>query len=71
MVWRSMSLHGVGPIFRIKEKMDQYMYRQILEVMEPYADESLPLTWTLMHNNDRKHTKKAVKQWREEKQIRV
>lgn len=65
MAWYGADIQNQG-------KMDQYVYWNILEnVMEPYANKSLPLTWTLMHANDPKHTAKTVKQWLEEKQIRA
>ncbi|GJQ78551.1 putative phosphatidylinositol-3,4-bisphosphate 4-phosphatase [Trypoxylus dichotomus] len=40
-------------------------------VMEPYADEFLPVTWSLLHDNDPKHAARTVKQWLDETQIRV
>ncbi|GJQ75425.1 hypothetical protein Trydic_g23593 [Trypoxylus dichotomus] len=52
--------------------MDQYVHRNILEnVMEPYVAGFLLVTWNLMHDNNPKKTARTVKQWLEEKQIRM
>ena len=46
MVWRAFSWHGVGPIHKIDGRMNQYLYKVILStVMEPYADENMPVTY--------------------------
>ncbi|GJQ78837.1 putative sagittal suture morphogenesis [Trypoxylus dichotomus] len=49
-VWASISWRGVGPIFRIAGEM-----------MEAYADEFPPVTWSLMHDNDPKYTARTGK----------
>ncbi|GJQ76852.1 hypothetical protein Trydic_g15058 [Trypoxylus dichotomus] len=50
-----------------------YTYRiaTVKNMMEPYADEFLPVTWSLMRDKDPEHTTRTVKQWLEEKQIRM
>lgn len=64
MVWGCFSWNGVGPLHRIKGKMDQTQYREILEtVMLPHANEKMPRNWTFMHDNDPKHTAMTVKTW--------
>ncbi|GJQ73601.1 hypothetical protein Trydic_g13945 [Trypoxylus dichotomus] len=37
----------------------------------PSIRDSTLVTWSLKHNTDPKHTARTVKQWLEEKQIRV
>ena len=34
--------------------------------MESYADDNLPVTWILMHDNDPNHIARSVKFWLEE-----
>lgn len=64
VIWGCFSWRGVGPIHRVKGIMDQYMYINILEnILQPYADEFMPVTWKLVQDNDPKHTAKSVKQW--------
>lgn len=71
-VWGGMSWYGVGPLVKIDGILDQYKYKDILQnVMEPYADDNLPVTWVLMHDNDPKHTARSVKSWLEENKINV
>lgn len=72
MVWGCMSWLGVGPLVKIDGIMDQHKYKQILQdVMEPYADEFLPITWKFMQDNDPKHTSRLVKSWLEEQKIDI
>lgn len=64
MVWACFSYNGVGPIYWIKEIMDQYVYVRILEeVMYPYAEEEMPLRWVFQQDNDPKHTSRRAKKW--------
>lgn len=62
-VWACFSWYGVGPIYLIKEIMDQHIYvDDILQtVMLPYADENMPLRWIFQQDNDPKHTSKKAK----------
>ena len=70
MVWGAFSWHGVGPIHRITQRMDQYVYKDIMEnTMEPYADEVMPVTFIFQQDNDPKHTAKSVKAWFYEKKL--
>jgi hypothetical protein len=46
MVWGCFSWHGLGPLHRLTDKMDQFQYKEILEtVMLPHAQENLPENW--------------------------
>lgn len=72
MVWAAMSWYGVGPIVRIDTKMDQHVYKKILiDHMEPYFDDNMPLSSIFMHDNDPKHTSKLVKNWFVGQKIRL
>ncbi len=62
MVWGCISGHGVGPLVKIEGIMDRYKYLDILRMhMIPHSEENLPLRWSFQHDNDPKHTAKAVK----------
>ncbi|GJQ66039.1 hypothetical protein Trydic_g4129 [Trypoxylus dichotomus] len=62
MVWRCMFRRSVGPIYRIKGIMHQHQCTHIMEnVLVPYPDENLPITWKLFHDNHPKHTARSVK----------
>ncbi|GJQ64975.1 hypothetical protein Trydic_g10115 [Trypoxylus dichotomus] len=62
MVWGCMFWTGVGSIYSIGGIMDQYQYIHVLEnVLIFYADENLPITCKLVHDNDPKQTVKSVK----------
>lgn len=64
MVWGCFSMSGVGPLYCIRNKMDQIQYREILDtIMLPYSKQSLPLDFIFQHDNDPKHTAKTIKQW--------
>lgn len=72
MVWACFSWNGTGPIYWIKETLNQNIYINLLEqVMLPYAEENMPLLWTYQQDNDPKHTSKAVKAWFERNNINV
>lgn len=72
MVWGAFSYFGVGPLFWIKETMDQVKYREILsDVMLPYATENMPDSWVFQQDNDPKHTARAVKRWFEDNNVRI
>lgn len=72
IVWGCFSWNGVGPIHRIIGKMDQIMYKNILnDVMLPFAEEEMPLVWKFQQDNDPKHTAKSVKKWFEDQKLNV
>lgn len=72
MVWGCFSSHGMGPLHRIEGIMDKFVYKNILEnVMEPYAEEFMPITYEFQQDNDPKHTSKLVKKWFRDNQIKV
>lgn len=72
MVWGCFSYSGIGPICQITEKMDRFLYKNILEnEMLPYADENMPLIWVFQHDNDPKHTSKVVSEWLKASNVRV
>ena len=41
------------------------------EIYKRYADDNLPVTWILMHNNNLKHSATSVKSWLEKNKINV
>lgn len=72
MVWGCFSKSGPGPIVRIDQIMDQYLYLDILNRhMLPYAEENMPLQWQFQQDNDPKHTARSVKRWFEAKNVNV
>ena len=61
---RGEATDGVGPIFWMKDIMDQHRYLNIIQtVMLPHAEWEMPLKCQFMHDNGPKHTAKAVKKW--------
>jgi transposase len=72
MVWGGFSRNGPGPIHQINGIMDRFVYLGILtDILEPYADDYLPLNWIFQQDNDPKHTSRIVKDWLQEKRIEV
>lgn len=72
MVWGAFSWHGVGPIHRIVGRMDQHVYKGIIEnVMIPYCSSSMPATYTFQQDNDPKHTSRLVKNYLLESNVAV
>lgn len=72
IVWGCFSWDGVGPLHRIQGRMDQVIYKHIMEqVMLPHAEENLPLVWKFQQDNDPKHTAKSIKKWFNDNQIEV
>lgn len=72
MVWGCFSGQGLGPLQKIDGIMDRFLYKDILEnVMVPYAEWSMPLSWHFQHDNDPKHTSKFVKDWLADQNIDV
>lgn len=57
MILGASAWHGVGPIMRINGKTDNYQYLSILKnEIKSFVFNSMPLNWTLMQDNDLKHT---------------
>lgn len=72
MVWGCFCHAGVGTIHEIRETMDRFVYRNVLEnVMLPFAEESMPLVWVFKHYNDPKHKSRFVTDWLFKSKIRV
>lgn len=57
MVVMAFSWHGLGPIVKIDNWMDQGVYKAILmNHIEPFTEDNMPVKWTFVHGNDLKHT---------------
>ena len=53
MLWGAMFSRGVGPLHKIDRNMDKFQYVRILsDIMMPYADKNLPVTWMFQQDND-------------------
>uniref|UniRef100_A0A8R1I4R6 Transposase Tc1-like domain-containing protein n=1 Tax=Caenorhabditis japonica TaxID=281687 RepID=A0A8R1I4R6_CAEJA len=64
MVWGCFHANGVGPLIRITEIMNRYMYKDILEKeMLPYGRFQMVRGWLFQQDNDPKHTSHFVKDW--------
>jgi hypothetical protein len=66
MMWGCMTLSGPGMMCRIEGRMDQYMYREILEqeLIHTLHAYNLDLANLIFqHDNDPKHTSKSVRHW--------
>lgn len=72
-VWGCFSYSGVGPLYWIKEIMDQHIYvDDILQnIMLPYSEDNMPLKMVFMQDNDPKHTSRKAKSFFEAHQINV
>ena len=73
MLWGCFSSAGTGALVRIKGKMDGAKYRRILEENLLHSARKLKLGWkfTFQHDNDLKHTAKAILEWFRNKKINV
>ncbi|KAJ4937980.1 hypothetical protein JOQ06_002607 [Pogonophryne albipinna] len=73
MLWGCFSAKGPGRLIRVKERMNGAMYREIL------SDNLLPSAralkmkrgWVFQHDNDPKHTARAMKEWLRKKHFKV
>jgi hypothetical protein len=66
MMWGCMPPSGPGMMCRIEGRMDQYMYREILErelIHTLHAYNLDPANLIFQHDNDPKHTSKSVRRW--------
>lgn len=64
MVRRGFAAQGIGPLAKIRERLDRFQYKDILEdIMLPYAEEEMPLKWNFQEDKDPKHTAAVVKNW--------
>lgn len=71
-LWGAFSWYGVGPIYWIKEIMDQNEYAHILqEIMLPFAEDHMPLIWKYQQDNDPKHTSRRAKQFFGDNRVNV
>ncbi|KAJ4939948.1 hypothetical protein JOQ06_029383 [Pogonophryne albipinna] len=72
MLWGCLSAKGPGRLIRVKERMNGAMYREIL------SDNLLPSAralkmkrgWVFQHDNDPKHTARAMKEWLRKKHFK-
>lgn len=72
LVWGSMTAKGTGPIHRITEIMDRYVYLNILNnVLFPFAKKYMPEEWIYQADNDPKHSAKIVKTFLSDNNTRV
>lgn len=72
MVWGCFSRNGPGPLIQIKETMDRFVYRDILQNhMLPFANEKMPTEWSFQHDNDPKHSSKLIKTFLTEQNVNV
>uniref|UniRef100_A0A8R1I1D7 Transposase n=1 Tax=Caenorhabditis japonica TaxID=281687 RepID=A0A8R1I1D7_CAEJA len=64
MVWGCFHANGVGPLIRITEIMNRYMYKDIMEKeMIPSGKSQMGHGWLFQQDNDPKHTSHFVKDW--------
>ena len=74
MIWGCMTAEGPGYMRKIDGKMDQYLYKTILEddlikTIEFFEFESEQVIF--QHDNDPKHKAKSVKKWLETQEFQV
>ena len=69
-VWGGFSMHGMRPLHRIHGIMDQYVYKNIIKnVLLPYTEGFLLVTWIFMQDCDPKHMAKSVQKLWEKEQV--
>lgn len=72
MVWGCFSLNGVGPLVRIRDTMDRYVYKDILEThMLPHARRVMGRGWIFQQDNDPKHTSAFVSDWFRQRRVNL
>ncbi len=73
MLWGCFSAKGPGRLICVKERMNGAMYREILsENLLPSARAlKMKRGWVFQHDNDPKHTARAMKEWLRKKHFMV
>ncbi|KAK3554809.1 hypothetical protein QTP70_033843 [Hemibagrus guttatus] len=73
MLWGCFSAKGPGRLIRVKERMNGAMYREILSKNLLPSARALKMKrgWVFQHDNDPKHTTRAMKEWLRKKHFKV
>ncbi|KAJ4923112.1 hypothetical protein JOQ06_021356 [Pogonophryne albipinna] len=73
MLWGCFSAKGPGRLIRVKERMNGAMYREILSDNLLLSARALKMKrgWVFQHDNDPKHTARAMKEWLRKKHFKV
>ena len=74
MIWGCMTAHGPGYMCKLQGKMDQHLYKQILEdeLCQTIDYNGMDMDHLIFQqDNDPKHTAKSVQEWLSEQQFRV
>ncbi|MCJ8733481.1 hypothetical protein PDJAM_G00223940 [Pangasius djambal] len=73
MLWVCFSAKGPGRLILVKERMNGAMYHEILsENLLPSARAlKMKRGWVFQHDNDPKHTARAMKEWLRKKHFKV
>ncbi|KAK3511303.1 hypothetical protein QTP70_000274 [Hemibagrus guttatus] len=73
MLWGCFSAKGPGRLIRVKERMNEAMYREILSKNLLPSARALKMKrgWVFQHDNDPKHTARATKEWLRKKHFKV
>ncbi|KAK3558387.1 hypothetical protein QTP86_017994, partial [Hemibagrus guttatus] len=73
MLWGCFSAKGPGRLIRVKERMNGAMYREILSKNFLPSARALKMKrgWVFQHDNDPKHTARAMKEWLRKKHFKV
>jgi len=67
------SAKGTGKLIRVEGRMNRAMYREILSKNLLPSVRSLKMKpgWIFQHDNDSKHTARAMKEWLRKKHFKV
>ncbi|KAK3532847.1 hypothetical protein QTP70_000261 [Hemibagrus guttatus] len=73
MLWGCSSAKGPGRLIRVKERMNGAMYREILSKNLLPSARALKMKrgWVFQHDNDPKHTARAMQEWLRKKHFKV
>ena len=66
MLWGCFTMYGVGSLTCIKSKMNQYMYKKILDIKLRETIENMPIderNIVFQHDRHPKHMAKSVQEW--------